>query len=91
VSRQAKVVVGAEHDDAIAIDDRLRAFVAVEGLVEGIESHGLRVPGEAEGSGFVEDVAAGDIVVAVQGKSFNRYGAWDIVVGQGFGLGGQRA
>jgi hypothetical protein len=65
VSRQAEIVVGAEHDDALAIDNRFRALVAVEGLVEGIEADGLRLPGEAKSAGFVEDVTARDVVIAV--------------------------
>jgi hypothetical protein len=71
VSRQAEIVVGAEHDDALAIDDRLGAFVRVQRLVEGIEAKRLGLPDEREGARFAEDITTRVVVVAVEGKSVN--------------------
>jgi hypothetical protein len=68
VTCEPQVVVGAEHDYPLAVDDRFRAFVAVECLVEGIETEGLCLLDQAESAGLVEDVPAGGVVVAVEGQ-----------------------
>jgi hypothetical protein len=89
MAREAQVVVGAEHDDALTVDDGLVAFVVVERLVEGIEPEGFRCFGEGERAGFREDIAARSIVVPVNLEGIDVDGFRDLFVACGLRFGGQ--
>ncbi len=65
VTGQAEVVVGAQHDDAPAVDLGLGAVVTVQGLEEGIEPDGAGLFGELEALHLGEDVARITAVIAV--------------------------
>jgi hypothetical protein len=86
---EAKVVVRTEHDHALTVDHRLVTLVVVESLVEGVEAEGLCRLRKRESAGFGEDVAAGRIVVAVDGKGVNIDGFRDLFVVEGLRVGGQ--
>jgi hypothetical protein len=102
VARQAKVVVGAEHNDALAVDDGLGALVGVECLVEGVEAGRACRLGQLERARLGEDVAAVGVVVAADVEGVDVNGGVEAVVavitvavgdfvGQGPGIGSQLA
>jgi hypothetical protein len=68
VAGEAEVVVGAEHDDALAIDDRLGALVAFERLVERVEAELLGHFDERKDLRLGKYVATVRVVVKVWGE-----------------------
>jgi hypothetical protein len=65
VAGEAQVVVGAQHDDATAVDLGLGAVIAVQGLEEGIEPDGAGLFGDLEPLDLGEDVTRVTALVAV--------------------------
>jgi hypothetical protein len=89
MARQAEVVVGAEHEDALAVDDGLGALVALQRLEEGVVVEGLGHLDQRESSGLVENVAAVGIVVQIRRERIDGDRFREGFVYQGSGLGGQ--
>jgi hypothetical protein len=71
VARQPEVVVGAEHRDPLAVDDRFRALIQLQGLEEGIKAKGFGLLDQGEVVGLGEDVLALDIVISIDGDCVN--------------------
>src|SRR3989304_1474212 len=84
VAGEAEGVVGAEHEDATAVDAGFGAVVTVEGLKEGVKLGGAGLIDKGELVGFGEDVAGLAAVVAVPEHSLDAEGR----SGAGRGLGG---
>ncbi len=92
VAGQPQVVVGPEHDDALAVDDGLGALVRVERLVEGVHAHGLGNLDQLEAARLGENVPAIGVVVSADVERIDvERGRNDVVVGDRLGLGSQRA
>jgi hypothetical protein len=68
---EAKVVIRAEHDDTLAVDDSLGALVVVQRLIEGVEAKCLCRLGKGEGSGLSKYVAACGVVIAIDLKGID--------------------
>ena len=64
VAGQAEVVVGAEHEDALAVEDGLGALVAVERVVEGVHAHGLAILARSNCASWRRFAAIGIVVGA---------------------------
>ena len=64
VAGQAEVVVGAEHDHALAVDLGFRSVVDFDGLEEGVEARGAGLVGELEVGNAGEDVGAVRVALA---------------------------
>jgi hypothetical protein len=65
---EAEIVVRAKHDDTLAVDDSLGAFVVVQRLVEGVEAERFCRLGQRESACFAEYVAACGVVIAIDLK-----------------------
>jgi hypothetical protein len=73
VARQAEVVVRAEHDDPLAVDDGFRALVELERLEEGVEAKSFGLLDQREVIRFGEDIPVGLVFVSVEGYCVYRY------------------
>jgi hypothetical protein len=78
--RQSEVVVRAEHDDALAIDDRLWALVAVEGFVKRVKTEGLRRFYQREVACLLKNVAAVGVVINIRRQRIDVDGLWDAFI-----------
>jgi hypothetical protein len=86
MAREAEVVVGSEHEDALAIDDGLGTFVALQRLEEGVDVPGLGQFDQVESASLLEDVSTLRIVVEIGGKSVYIDGFREVFVDEGLGL-----
>ena len=73
---ETEVVVGAEHEDALAVDLRLRAVIVVERLKEGIYLALTRLVRERKLVGLGEDIAAVLAIVAVRQHGLDGHVWW---------------
>jgi hypothetical protein len=87
VPRKAQVIVGPEHDHALAVKDNFRSFVGIERHEERIEAKSLGLLYQFKAAGFREDVPVVGIIVAVESESIDGYGrGYKVVVGEGPGV-----
>ena len=76
VAGETEVVVGAEHEDALAVDLRLRAVIVVKRLKEGIYLALTRLVRERKLVGLGEDIAAVLAIVAVRQHGLDGHVWW---------------
>ena len=87
---QSEVVVRAEHDDALAINDRLGALVAVESFVKRVETEGLRRLYKGEVERLLKNITAIGVVVNIRRQRVDVDGLWNAFIYKWSCLGGQR-